>query len=198
MTALAIIAVSVTAQSKMPKSATEAKPLKAGILAPDAQNIDVKATTVKSALGGKPTVVVFYRGGWCPFCNAHLAELGRSYGELTKLGYQLFAISPDASAALKKTLGDNQITYRLYSDSKAEAMIKFGVAYRLNDNDYGQYKKMAGVDLETYSGAKHHVLPVPSVFIINKTGKIVFVHSDPNYRLRLSGRDLIAAAKKNR
>lgn len=54
------------------------------------------------------------------------------------------------------------------------------------------------VDLETYSGEKHHILPVPSVFLIDAKGKIVYVHSNPDYKVRMKGTEIVAAAKAAR
>ena len=31
-----------------------------------------------AAFSEKPTVLIFYRGGWCPFCNRELGELAAS------------------------------------------------------------------------------------------------------------------------
>ncbi|HZC35510.1 MAG TPA: hypothetical protein VE242_07850 [Chthoniobacterales bacterium] len=37
--------------------------------------------------------------------------------------------------------------------------------------------------------------PVPTVFILDRTGKIVFVHADPAYEVRMKGAEVLAAAK---
>ena len=52
-------------------------------------------TTLAQVLGGSPAVLVFYRGGWCPYCNVAL----RSYQaellpQLEGLGVKMVAISP--------------------------------------------------------------------------------------------------------
>ena len=47
------------------------------------------------------------------------------------------------------------------------------------------------MDLEEWSGKKHHILPVPSVFII-KDGVIQFQHVNPNYSERLSPEILLS------
>jgi peroxiredoxin len=35
------------------------------------------------------------------------------------------------------------------------------------------------------------------VFIIDRTGKIVFVHADPDYKVRMKGAEVLAAAKRS-
>jgi peroxiredoxin len=39
------------------------------------ENTDVDLTELISK---KKNSLVFYRGGWCPFCNAHLAALAEA------------------------------------------------------------------------------------------------------------------------
>ena len=75
-------------------------------------------------------------------------------------------------------------------------MENFGVAYRVDDTTIATYKKF-NVDLERSSGQTHHILPVPAVFIIDRTGKIVFVHADSDYKLRMKGAEVLAAAKQS-
>ncbi|GIK32524.1 MAG: hypothetical protein HND43_02770 [Armatimonadetes bacterium] len=45
-------------------------------------------------------------------------------------------------------------------------------------------------------GEIHHILPVPSVFLIDKLEKIVFAYSNPDYKVRLNGDELMKAAQK--
>ena len=57
------------------------------------------------------------------------------------------------------------------------------------------FKQKYNVDLERASGQTHHILPIPSVFILNGAGTIVFVHADPDYKVRMKGAEVLAAAK---
>jgi peroxiredoxin len=55
-------------------------------------------------------------------------------------------------------------------------------------------QKQYGVDLEATTGTTQHELPVPSVFIIDTTGTIRYVYSNPDYKVRLASDALLAAA----
>ena len=60
-----------------PASPQEARPLTVGSTAPMSvmvRRTDGTAITLAAATGGAPTVLVFYRGGWCPFCTRHLVS----------------------------------------------------------------------------------------------------------------------------
>jgi peroxiredoxin len=50
------------------------------------------------------------------------------------------------------------------------------------------------VDLEKTTGTKAHALPVPSVFIIDASGVIRYVYSNPDFRIRLRAQELWKAA----
>lgn len=53
----------------------------------------------------------------------------------------------------------------------------------------------SNIDLEATSGATHHELPVPAVFIIDRGGVIRFAHWNPDYKARLGGEQIVTAAK---
>jgi peroxiredoxin len=50
------------------------------------------------------TMVVFYRGWFCPICRSYLAELERLLEDFTKLGVEAIAISGDSQAAAQKSI----------------------------------------------------------------------------------------------
>jgi peroxiredoxin len=178
-------------------SAEDAAPIGVGTGAPDADLLDLegKKVSLHGIIAGKPTVLIFYRGSWCPYCNAHLSDLVTVEQELLSLGYQIVAISPDRPEELNRMTIADHLNYRLFSDAQAEAMKKFGVAYRVDDTAVKNFKQKYNVDLERASGQTHHILPIPSVFILNGAGTIVFVHADPDYKVRMKGAEVLAAAK---
>lgn len=200
--AVTIMAMASTAlavhQGAVPNAAAKAVALKVGAKAPDSVllSLDGKPQRLKSVLGGKPTVLIFYRGSWCPYCNLHLADLQSVEEQIRKLGFQIVAISPDKPADLSTMMDKHQLTYRLYSDSKAVALKKFGVAFRVDDQTFEKMRENYKVDLEKASGETHHILPVPSVFVIDRTGKIVYVHADPDFKVRMKGEEVLAVAKR--
>ena len=74
----------------------------------DAPTVVVKTAEGESVdLGelvrAKPTILIFYRGGWCPYCNTHMAELQTIEPELMALGYQIVAVSADRPEAMPPT-----------------------------------------------------------------------------------------------
>lgn len=184
------------AVESVPTSPKEVRPLLIGAAVPDAvlRSVDGKTMTLKAALGGKPTVLVFYRGGWCPYCNTHLNELKDVQKDLAALGYQTLAVTPDRPEELRKTVAKHALPYTLLSDSKMEAARAFGVAFRVDEDTVKKYEGY-GIDLEKSSGEGHHWLPVPGLFLVGKDGAVDFVYANPDYKVRLKGAVLLSAAK---
>lgn len=188
--ALFAIGLSVHAQNDLPKQATEITPLLIGEKIPNVTLKSVENTDVDlmELISKKRTVLVFYRGGWCPYCNAHLAALVEAEKELLDLGYQIIAISPDAPKSLKVTDEKEKLNYLLLSDSLGELSKAVGIAFQAPENYKATIAK--GSD-----GVNNSFLPVPAVFILNVNAEIEFEHISPNFKNRISNDLLIAVAK---
>ncbi|TDE51411.1 peroxiredoxin-like family protein [Flavobacterium sp. GT3P67] len=188
--ALLAIGLSVNAQNDLPKSATEIAPLLIGEKIPNVtlKSVENKEVNLTELITKKKTVLVFYRGGWCPYCNIHLAALAEAEKELLDLGYQIIAISPDAPKSLKVTDDKGKLNYLLLSDSTGELSKAVGIAFQAPEN----YKAIIAKGSE---GVNNSFLPVPAVFILNENAEIEFEHITPNYKNRISNDLLIAVAK---
>lgn len=138
--------------------------------------------------------IIYYRGGWCPYCNLQLAELNEVYKELLSLGFRIVAISPDTPETLRAGLEGKPLHFTLLSDSSMETAQAFGIAYQV---DEAMLKKLESyeIDIEAASGTTHHLLPVPSVFLVGTDGVIDFVYANPDYTTRLDPDVLLAEAR---
>lgn len=175
-------------------SAADAKPLEVGQSTPNARLLtaDSKEIALRDVTAGKPTVIVFFRGAWCPFCTRHLASLSSVLPKLKERGYQVIAISPDTPEAMKKIEGPADVAY--YSDPLIEAASRYGLAFRLDEKTSQRYKGF-GIKIQPIDGIAGDILPVPAVFILNDKGEIVFAHANADYRKRLSADEILEAAK---
>ena len=173
------------------------KPLAPGNRAPDAVLRVVSGDEIKlhAALAGKPTVLIFYRGGWCPYCTKHLMALANIVDDLKAAGHQLLAISPDQPAKLKETPDRDQLDYTLLSDSEMNAAKAFKIAFQVPEELVAKYKSEYQIDLEAASGKTHHLLPHPAVFVVDAKGVIRFAHVNPDYKQRLDPQAILKAAR---
>lgn len=182
---------SLLAQSDLPAKPEDIAPLLIGEMVPEMQlaKMDGTPTDMGTLLNGKKTILIFYRGGWCPYCNSHLSDLQKIEPKLKDLGYQIVAVSPDAPAKLKETDLKHDLGYQLYSDTKGELMGKMGIAFQAPE----RYQKML---LSASDEANKGWLPVPAVFIVNDKKQIVFEYISPDFKHRMNGDLLMAVASK--
>jgi peroxiredoxin len=174
----------------------QAEPLaQVGQTVPDAplRSIDGTATRLTSARDGQASLLLFYRGGWCPYCNKHLADVATIEADLAAKGVRILAISPDKPEELAKTVEKNKLGYTLLSDSSMALANAFGLAFTVDADTVSKYKGY-GIDLTRSSGETHGQLPVPAAFLVDAKGTIIWAHSNPDYRKRVSTKDLLKAA----
>lgn len=180
-------------------SAEDVRPVATGTPAPGfiVRHPDGTEYRFESGQRARPAVILFYRGGWCPFCNVHLGQLKEAEATLRGRGYEILFLSSDRPELLRSSLRDDvenaTADYTLLSDSDAVAARAWGVAYRLAEPVVEQYKAR-GLDLESTQGNVGHVLPVPAVFVVDREGRVAFSHHNPDYRIRLSADELLEAA----
>jgi peroxiredoxin len=149
-----------------------------------------KPFNLNQAVRRQLTVLIFYRGGWCPYCNAHLRELQKSETELKQLGYQILAISTDTPEEIRKFNASNHLSYTLLSDDKLEVAARFGIRYKVSET---YLRHVRNLDLKSKNGG---YLLTPGAFIVDRRGVIRFAYVNNNYSVRVSQDKLLQAARK--
>ena len=184
---------------RLPLRAEAVRPLDVGQTVPSARiyTVEGEATDIRDVIRRQPTVLIFYRGGWCPYCSRHLGDLGGVEEDLRRAGYQIIAVSPDRPKYLKSALKEEEYGYTLMSDHEANAIRAFGLAYQVGSETFQSYVSK-GIDLEERSGAGHRILPVPAAYVVDEAGVIRFAYWNPDYRQRVDVDRLLQAARRAR
>jgi peroxiredoxin len=149
---------------------------------PDGELLDVggQPTTLANNLGGKPAVVVFYRGGWCPYCNialrtyqAHLAPA------LAERGIGLVAIAPEAPDGSLSTKESKELTFIVLSDPGNQIAGQLGILTAPSEGARAAQLQL-GLDLTKVNADGTTGLPMPTVVIADADGVIrwIDVHAD--------------------
>jgi len=182
-----LVLTAYSMQAQVAENATEIRPLLIGDSVPDLAIISAEGHREKlpAIVNAKPSVLLFYRGGWCPYCNRHLSDIRTVEDKIINLGYQIIAISPDSPENLNVTSEKDKLNYRLYSDGSGELIQAMGIAFKAPERSLDRL-------LDYSAGQNPGFLPVPSVFILNSEGKILFEYVNPDYKVRLSGKLLLA------
>lgn len=169
--------------------------LKVGAKAPEFTLPDAKGESVALAtlLSKGPVVVTWYRGAWCPYCNIQLREYQKAMPELTALGANLVAISPQTPDNSLTTQQKNELSFNVLSD-KANAVAKqYGIAYTLPPEIAASFK--GKLDLAKFNGDESNELPLSATYIIGTDGVIRYAFVDADYRNRAEPADIIAALR---
>ncbi len=147
----------------------------------------------------RPTILISFRGGWCPYCNMHLSDLRHVIPDLKAEGFDVLFLSNDRPDLLHQSLKrETQETIegldcKILSDADLNAARALGTAFTASDTLIERrYEK--GQDIEGSSLAKYKALAVPAVVVVDQSGKITFMHANPNYKVRLSADELRQAA----
>ncbi|QIZ77726.1 peroxiredoxin-like family protein [Ferrimonas lipolytica] len=187
-------ALSFSAQATLADSADKVSPLLNGMEVPaiTVQNSDGKSLSLNQLMEKKPSLVLFYRGGWCPFCNAQLAGLQQIEAELEALGVQVLAIAPELPENLKE--GEGKGNYQLLSDHNLEATIGFGLGFTLSGPSNIAYKAKFGDRLKL-SDSGNVILPAPAAYLVDTDGLVHFSYVNPNYKVRVHPKLIVTAAE---
>jgi peroxiredoxin len=184
-------------RTQIADSADNVTPLLIGQAAPKStlQTVVGDPVSLKALTMQKPTVLIFYRGGWCPYCNRQLAGLKDIEGQLGELGYQILAISPETPAQLQQQKLQTKFTVQLLSDPDLEAISGFGIGFYVADEKRTTYKSKWDINLTSDNSTGKAVLPAPAVFILDTNGKVLFSYVNPDIKTRISAELLYQAAK---
>ncbi len=170
----------------VPEKPTDISPILIGETLPNLPIYDTRNKAVQLLdLIKKPSVIIFYRGGWCPYCNTHLAEMVKIEDKVIAKGYQIVAISPDDFQNLDSTQLGLKMKYGLYSDKNGTLIKALGIAFKANDGTRTYIKSKNKGDIT-------EVLPVPTVLIVDAKGEVKMQYIRPNITERISGKLLLS------
>ncbi|KXX71317.1 peroxiredoxin-like family protein [Flammeovirga sp. SJP92] len=158
----------------------------------DGKTQDDKNFDLKKALKKGPVVVNFFRGSWCPYCAKHLINVNDSLSMIEKAGATFVAVTPETQERFAAFASKKGFDFDLVGDPKLDIMNGFQVTFDVNEG-YQEMLQKYEKDLTKINSIKKASLPVPATFIIGQDGKIIAKHYDPDYKGRMSVKDILAA-----
>jgi len=99
---------------------------------------DGQALTLPDAFAGDFGVVLFYRGSWCPYCNAQLRAFERSGQALADAGIRVAALSVDDEEATATLVERHKLTFPVGYGADAPAVASLTGAFVNPDPVYLQ------------------------------------------------------------
>jgi peroxiredoxin len=149
--------------------------------------------TLEELTAEGPAVIVFYRGGWCPYCNLTLRTYQRDLlPELAAHSARLVAISPETPDASLSTQEKAELAYTVLSDTAVELASSLGITFQPSEDGLTAQREL-GVDIRTTRADNDTLLPMPTVLIVDRDHVVRFADIHPDYTGRTEVSDIVAA-----
>ena len=183
-------------QARLARTPVPGGVLAPGTTVPDADLLDVhgQPVTLYAALAGRPAVLVFYRGGWCPYCNLALATYqAQLLPELQRRGFGLIAVSPqkpDESLSLQEK---KDLKFTVLSDPGNVLADRIGIVMTPSPEVIAAQLKL-GLDLTEGNADGTTAIPMPTTVVIDADRVARWIDVHPDYSTRSEVRDILAAA----
>lgn len=149
---------------------------------PDALGKDISSGDLLRK--GRPLLISFYRGEWCPFCNLALRAWQKHFHELEANGVTLVAISPELPDQSLTTVEKNELKFAILSDVGNKFARKLGILYAQPDYLRQTFEKL-GHDLKRRNGDDSFEVPVPATLLVDEKGVVRNTFVNPDYTKRL-------------
>jgi peroxiredoxin len=143
-----------------------------------------------------PAVIVFYRGGWCPYCNLALRAYQQDLvPQLDRFAARLVAISPQSPDESLSTAEKADLSFTVLSDPGSRVAKRIGIAFQQADDVLAAQRQL-GLDLSAVNAEGSTYLPRPTVLVVDHDRFVRFVDVQPDYTARTEVADIVGALSK--
>ena len=139
-----------------------------------------------------PVLLVFYRGGWCPFCTISLRAIQRVLPQLRAHRAQVIGISPELPAHARATVERNRLDFPLLHDTDNVVAGEWHLVQELHPELRPLYERL-GHAVPAMNGTRDWKLPIPAGFVIAPDRRIILARVDPRLYVRMEPADAVAA-----
>lgn len=157
----------------------------------DLPNLHGKRVVLSEQLKSGPVVLVFYRGGWCPYCNIQLRAYQTILPQISARGGHLVAISPQLPDGSVDTADKNALSFDVLSDVGNNVARSYGLVYAL-PNELRALLRENDRALPKINGDDSWELPVAATYVISQNRQVALAHVDVDYRTRLEPETVLA------
>jgi peroxiredoxin len=166
-----------------------------GTVLADADLLDVHGedTTLYAAAGDGTSVLVFYRGAWCPYCNIALSVYQEQLlPYLAEHGISLVAISPQKPDGSLTMQQKNDLGFPVVSDPGNAIATRLGILTGPSPEARAAQLDL-GLDLTDVNADGTVAVPMPTVVILDAARTVRWIDVHPDYSTRTEPRQVIDA-----
>lgn len=129
-------------------------------------------------------LVHFFNGTWNKYDQTFLKILNESNSDFKAKHCKVVLISREKAVYINQYFKANNITLPVGLDNDWTVISQYGTAVKISRNyiplKHEEYERLNA----KHTGSKDGIMTVPATFLINKEGKITWMHYDPDYRQR--------------
>jgi peroxiredoxin len=153
-----------------------------------------RVVTSDGLLDRGPLVLVFFRGGWCPYCDRTLKALETIRPSLEATGATLVGVAPCTPGELARVAAEKGLSFPLLSDTGGALARLCGLLYAMTPAQVAFYGGRWGVDVAALNAGAGWAVPVPATYVVARDGTVAFAFADPDWGRRAEPADLATAA----
>ena len=164
----------------------------------DAELLDMDGapTTLYAATGTGASVVVFYRGAWCPYCNLTLSTYQQHLlPQLAGRGTPLVAISPQTPDGSLSMQQKHELAFTVLSDPGNTIAHSLGIVTQPSEQVRAAQLQLS-LDLSTVNADGTIGLPMPTVVVLDAEHAIRWIDVHLNYSTRTEPHQILDAIEQ--
>ena len=171
------------------------KAINVGDYAPEFNLVNAtgKYVSLYDQLERGPVVLVWYRGGWCPYCNLQLQHIQMKLNEIHQAGGQVIAISPELPDKTMTTKERHMLAFQVLSDTNNKVADRYKLAYTVPKYVVDHYDLSS--KLNVHNGNNENRLPLAVTYVIAKNGVVEYAFLDADYKNRATPEEIITVLK---
>ncbi|PZE18236.1 AhpC/TSA family protein [Putridiphycobacter roseus] len=140
-----------------------------------------------------PVVLMWYRGGWCPYCNITLSHMQAALPDFKAQGANLLALTPELPDSSISTAEKNELEFEVLSDVDNGIANNYHVVFTLTDDVRALYEN--GFGLSAYNGSDDGRLPLAATYVIGQDHMVKYAFLDADYRNRAEPSEILEVLK---
>jgi len=186
----------IQAEAEYRADAASAHPLAAGDRAPAFTLADAGGAQHRLAdyLARGPVLLLFFRGGWCPYCTLTLRAYEEVAPDIRAAGGAILALSPQKASRAAVVQESNCVSFPILVDCRNRVATEYGVLGQARPMTRQVFGKL-GCNIPEENNAEDWMLPRASEFLIYTQGIIRMAHVSPVSYERTEPREALAALR---
>ncbi|KAL7896348.1 thioredoxin-like protein [Trichoderma sp. TUCIM 5745] len=154
------------------------------------QNASGVSVSSVDLLAKGPLLIVFYRGGWCPYCNLTLRAYQQRLEDFKARGVTLVAITPEQPDSSLSTSEKNELQFPVLTDNGLQLARKLNITWE-QPEDLVHLSTGMGADLHKINGNDSNALVVPTTLLVDQKGTVKNIFAEADWTKRLEPQEAV-------